>query len=193
MSLPDPKVSAQKRFFGRITSRHLCVLALPIAVVASPASAASLNIKGDLQVQGDGAQAAGNLTANGNGTVNGTLTVQGSMSVAGSGTVANDLEVGRNTNLKRFIETYTLITSSQQSTKTKPMGAWDLCFLSEVTMAGIDDKSSSSASCVINVSQGYQATRPNWTLQSVSGNSNVDNVACSSTCISFTTTRTGAQ
>lgn len=120
------------------------------------------------------------------------MTVQGDATINGKGVLSNDMQVGKNLNLKRFFRSYTLSYSSTAGEKSKNMGAWDTCFLSSVTIGGIDDGSSNVASCQITVPEGLQAARPTWTLRIKSGDDKVDSVACTATCLSFTTTATGA-
>lgn len=72
------------------------------------------------------------------------------------------------------------------------LGAWDLCFLSEVRITGEDDQDSDIGECKVTSSQdkGQLTARPKWTLWVFLGN-DVNNVRCAAYCLSFATICTG--
>jgi hypothetical protein len=71
------------------------------------------------------------------------------------------------------------------------MGTWDICYLSNMYLAGMDDSSSDSAQCKVNPVTGLQVGRPSWTMNVVTGSDKIDKLQCTATCFSFSKTATG--
>jgi hypothetical protein len=150
--------------------------------MAVPVEAATLNIKGNVDVQGDGSTASpGNLS------VNGKLSVKGDQSVDGGLSVDDDLDVYGGFQVPRFYKRYSQELVDTKNTVPLTMGAWDVCFLSNILIAGQDDDALDSAQCRINTSLGLQTGRPTWTLTISAGSTKIDKLQCSAICFSFGT------
>lgn len=174
---------------GSRTTVPGALVALAIAALtlgAAPGFAASFIVKGDINVQGDDENVSGNVSSAGDATVKGSATVQGNANIQTNGVVETDLEVGKNTTMRRYIKVYTISYTKSSGQTPLSMGAWDMCTLTTYTITSLGKYPADRAQCQVLTTHGRQMARPWWTLVISSGSSDIDKLVCGATCVSFT-------
>ena len=165
--------------------------------IGTDAPTSTLDVAGDVQTSGD-ITSSGEITSE-TGYIRDDLDVGGSLDVGGVLDAGGDLNVNGDLDVSgallfdRYYKNYSVSAedSSGQHNKHEDMGSWDLCFLTRVKFAGVDNHSGDQAKCEISVSpRGSRTVGPEWTL-SAKAEDDVNLASCKATCMSFTGQCTG--
>ncbi len=154
--------------------------------------------------------ASGNLSANGNvfvsngavsakqlttsGLLSGKpVTITGNTVTSDNVLVNEDLTVAKSTTLMKSYKQYFIsLTDGNPKVNGTPMGNWDFCSLTTMTVAGENDDKEDSATCNV-YANSFSSTigRPTWQLAIAAGSTKINYVECRAICMSFSSAPTG--